>query len=163
VAGIGKIGDIFGHQGLTEEIHSDNNMDGIDKTIDRINKYRGHKGLVFTNLVEFDSVYGHRRNVEGYAKALEEVDRRIPEITEVLNDEELLILTADHGCDPTHTVHTDHTREYVPLLVFGKSIRRNVNLGTRRTFSDCGQTIADLLGVKKLNQGQSFRKELLWN
>ncbi len=160
VCGVGKIGDIFAHQGLTEEIHTDNNMDGIDRTLRAIKKYRGERGLIFVNLVEFDSVYGHRRNAEGYRDALEELDKRIPEILENLADDDLVIFTADHGCDPTHTVHTDHTREYVPLLVYGKNIKTGVNLGTRGTFSDCGQTIAEFMGVK-LKNGQSFKADIV--
>ncbi len=160
VCGIGKIGDIFAHRGLTEEIHTDSNMDGIDKTIDALKKYKNDRGVIFVNLVEFDSVYGHRRNIEGYAAALEELDSRIPEIIKNITDEDLIIITADHGCDPTHTRHTDHTREYVPLLVYGSKIKSGVDLGTRETFSDCGQTVADIFGFK-LNYGKSFKEKIV--
>ena len=160
VVGVGKIGDIFGHKGLTEEIHTDNNRDGIDKTIEAMNAYRDKKGLIFVNLVDFDMVYGHRRNVEGYAQALEYFDRRFPEIKEILKDEDVLVITADHGCDPTHRLHTDHTREYVPLLIYGKNIEKNIDLGIRETFADCGQTVADLLNAGSLTNGKSFKGEI---
>ena len=161
VVGVGKIGDIFGHKGLTEEIHTDNNPDGINKTIDAIKAYGDKKGLIFVNLVDFDMVYGHRRNVEGYAQALEYFDCRFPEIIETLNHEDVLVITADHGCDPTHRHHTDHTREYVPLLIYGKKIKKNINLGIRETFADCGQTVADLLNAGRLKNGKSFKGEIL--
>lgn len=161
VTGIGKIGDLFGHRGLTREIKTAGNMDGVDRTLKAIREYKGEKGLIFVNLVDFDMVYGHRRNVEGYAKALEEFDTRIPEIMDALSGDEILMITADHGCDPTYTEHTDHTREYVPLLVYGEDIKKDVNLGTRESFADCGQTIADMLGVKRLESGVSFKKDIL--
>jgi phosphopentomutase len=156
VAGVGKIGDIFGHRGLTEEIHTFNNQDGIDKTIEALKKYRRMRGLIFVNLVDFDMVYGHRRDVEGYARALEAFDRSILKIINDLSEDDLLIVTADHGCDPTYKQHTDHTREYVPLLVYGEKAKKNVDLGTRDTFADCAQTIADVLGVEKPKYGTSF-------
>ena len=161
VAGIGKIGDIFAHRGLTEEIHTDDNEDGIDKTLETIRKYRDKKGMIFVNLVDFDMVYGHRRNVEGYAKAIEHFDRRIPEIKDVLSEDDVLVITADHGCDPTYDAHTDHTREYVPLLVCGEKLKKNVDLGTRDTFADCGQTLADMLGAGKLKNGKSFKEDII--
>jgi len=157
VVGVGKIGDIFGHKGLTEEIHTHNNRDGIDKTIEAMNAYRDKKGLIFVNLVDFDMVYGHRRNVEGYAQALEYFDRRFPEIKEILKNKDVLVITADHGCDPTHRLHTDHTREYVPLLIYGKNMKKNIDLGARETFADCGQTVADLLNAGSLKNGKSFK------
>ena len=159
--GIGKIGDLFGHRGLNHEIHTRSNEDGVDRTLDAIEKHRGQKGLIFVNLVDFDMVYGHRRNAAGYAGSLEAFDRRIPQILQAMATDDLLIITADHGCDPTHTAHTDHTREYVPLLLYGESIKKNVNLGVRSTFADCGQTIADLLGAGTLNHGKSFKKDIL--
>jgi phosphopentomutase len=161
VAGIGKIGDIFAHRGLTEDIHTGDNEDGIDKTIDTIRKYKDEKGLIFVNLVDFDMVHGHRRNVEGYAKAIEHFDRRIPEIKDVLSKEDVLVITADHGCDPTYDAHTDHTREYVPLLVCGEKLKKNVDLGTRDTFADCGQTLADMLGAGTLKNGKSFKEDII--
>lgn len=161
VAGVGKIGEIFAHRGLTEEIHTNNNRDGTDKTIGLIRKHQNETGLIFVNLVDFDMVYGHRRNVEGYARALEEFDRRIPQIMDALSEDDVLIITADHGCDPAYTAHTDHTREYVPLLVCGKTIGKGIDLGTRDTFADCGQTIADMLGAGTLKYGTSFKGEVI--
>jgi phosphopentomutase len=161
VAGVGKIGDIFGHRGLTEEIHTSDNTDGVDKTIATMHKYHHQSGLIFTNLVDFDMVYGHRRNVEGYATALEEFDRRLPQLYDAMAHDDILMITADHGCDSTHKIHTDHTREYVPLLVYGQRVKKNVDLGTRETFADCGQTIADLLGTEPLSHGQSFKMDII--
>jgi phosphopentomutase len=161
VAGVGKIGDIFSHRGLTEEIHTRDNMDGVDKTIATMHKYRSQGGLIFTNLVDFDMLYGHRRNVEGYAAALEAFDRRLPQLRDAMAADDILIITADHGCDPTHKRHTDHTREYVPLLVCGKSVKHNIDLGTRETVADCGQTIADLLDAGALRHGHSFKKDII--
>ena len=158
--GIGKIGDLFGHRGLSAEIHTAGNQDGVDRTLAAMEDYRKQKGLIFVNLVDFDMLYGHRRNATGYAGALEAFDRRIPEILEALAADDLLILTADHGCDPSYKAHTDHTREYVPLLVYGPGIQKGVDLGTRSTFADCGQTIADLLGAGQLASGKSFKKDL---
>jgi phosphopentomutase len=159
--GVGKIGDLFGHRGLSDEIHTKNNEDGVDRTLESMENYRGQKGLIFVNLVDFDMVYGHRRNVVGYAQALEAFDRRIPQILHAMPTDDLLIITADHGCDPSYTVHTDHTREYVPLLVYGTEIKKGVNLGIRKTFADCGQTIADIIGAGKLAYGKSFKKDIM--
>ena len=161
VAGVGKIGDIFGHRGLTAEIHTDNNNDGVDKTIEAMQTYQDQKGLIFVNLVDFDMVYGHRRDVEGYAATLEAFDRRLPEILSAMINDDVLVVTADHGCDPTHTQHTDHTREYVPLMVYGEKIRPGIDIGTRETFADCGQTIADLLEIGTLNHGTSFKEAII--
>jgi phosphopentomutase len=161
VAGVGKIGDIFDHHGLTEEIHTRDNAHGVDKTIATMHKYCHQSGLIFTNLVDFDMVYGHRRNVEGYATALEAFDRRLPQLMDAMAVDDILIITADHGCDSTHKLHTDHTREYVPLLVYGKRLKKNIGLGTRETFADCGQTIADLLDAKPLRHGHSFKKDII--
>lgn len=153
VAGIGKIGDIFCHKGLTEEIHTAGDLDGIDKTIEAIGRVKD--GLIFTNLVDFDTSYGHRNDAVGYARALERIDARIAEVMAALGPSDILFITADHGCDPT-TPSTDHSREYVPLLVWGKSIKKGVSLGTRETFADLGQTIAGFLGVRGLQSGRSF-------
>ena len=117
--GIGKIGDLFGHRGLSAEIHTAGNQEGVDRTLAAMEDYREQKGLIFVNLVDFDMLYGHRRNALGYAGALEAFDRRLPEILQAMAADDLLILTADHGCDPSYEAHTDHTREYVPLLVYG--------------------------------------------
>ncbi|MGD9045756.1 MAG: phosphopentomutase [Desulfobacterales bacterium] len=160
--GIGKIGDLFGHRGLSAEIHTDSNEDGVNRTLESMKKYRQQKSLIFVNLVDFDMVYGHRRDVAGYARALEAFDRRIPQILHTMSADDLLMITADHGCDPSHQAHTDHTREYVPLLVYGPGIKKDVNLGNRSTFADCGQTIADVLGAGKLTSGQSFKKDILY-
>lgn len=160
--GIGKIGDLFGHRGLSAEIHTHSNEDGVDRTLESMEKYRKKKGLIFVNLVDFDMLYGHRRNVAGYAEALEAFDRRIPQMLQAMSPEDLLIITADHGCDPSHNVHTDHTREYVPLLVYGKAIKKDIDLGIRSTFADCGQTIADILGAGKLASGKSFKRDILY-
>ncbi len=159
--GIGKIGDLFGHRGLSHEIHTRSNEDGVDRTLDSLLEYHGQKGLIFVNLVDFDMVYGHRRNAAGYAGSLEAFDRRIPQILQAMATDDLLIITADHGCDPTHAVHTDHTREYVPLLVYGTHIKKDVNLGIRATFADCGQTIVDFLGAGTLRHGKSFKKDIV--
>jgi phosphopentomutase len=126
-----------------------------------MHKYHHQSGLIFTNLVDFDMVYGHRRNVEGYAAALEEFDHRLTQLFDAMARDDILIITADHGCDPTHRIHTDHTREYVPLLVYGAGVRKNGDLGTRETFADCGQTIADLLDAQPLRHGRSFKKDII--
>ena len=126
--GIGKIGDIFAHRGLTEEAHTSSDSEGIDRTIDAMGKVE--KGLIFTNLVELDTLYGHRNDAAGYAKALEALDSRLPEVIAALGPQDILFITGDHGCDPT-TPSTDHSREYVPLLVFGKAVLPGVALGTR--------------------------------
>ena len=153
VTGIGKIGDIYGHRGLTQEIHTKDNMDGVDKTIDALKNV--DKGLIFANLVDFDMLYGHRNDARGYARALEDADKRLPEITGLLKENDMFIITADHGCDPT-TPSTDHSREYVPLLVYGRKLRPGINLGTRKTFADIGQTIAEAFGIGRLEHGDSF-------
>ncbi len=160
--GVGKIGDLFGHRGLSAEIHTRNNEDGVDRTLEAMETYRKQKGLIFVNLVDFDMLYGHRRNASGYAEALEAFDSRIPQLLQAMSTDDLLIITADHGCDPTHDLHTDHTREYVPLLVYGKTMKKDIDLGVRTTFADCGQTIADFLGAGKVAFGKSFKKELLY-
>jgi phosphopentomutase len=158
VIGVGKIEDIFNGQGITEAIHTKDNMHGVDETINYINK--NNNGLIFTNLVDFDSKFGHRRNVEGYKEALEEFDARIPEIINAMKDEDILIINADHGNDPTYK-GTDHTREYIPVLVYGKNIKENTNLGIRKSFADIGATVADLLNVKMPKNGQSFKSEMM--
>ncbi|MGB9812966.1 MAG: phosphopentomutase [Thermovenabulum sp.] len=158
VWGIGKIGDIFAKKGLTEEIHTEGNMDGVDKTIEAMK--RAKRGLIFTNLVDFDMIYGHRNDAEGYAKALEEFDSRIPEIISHMKEADCLIITADHGCDPT-TESTDHSREYVPVLVYGQRIKSGVNLGTLSSFADIGQTIAEMLGCERLKNGESFLSKII--
>ncbi len=153
VIGVGKIQDIFAGKGITRSLPTKNNLDGVEKTIRAWQEMKS--GLVFTNLVEFDSIYGHRNNPIGYAKALEEVDVRIKELIELVKDEGILIITADHGNDPT-TLSTDHSREYVPLLVYGKDIQANVNLGLRKTFADIAATLSELYALSYQCAGESF-------
>lgn len=158
VISIGKIEDLFSGRGIDEMNHTEGNADGIEKTIAKIKE--NSKGLIFTNLVDFDMLYGHRNNIEGYGKALEYFDSKLPEIINSMKNTDILIVTADHGNDPS-TPSTDHSREYVPLLVFGKNIKENVNLGIRETFSDISATILDILELEKLDNGKSFKNEIL--
>lgn len=158
VYAVGKISDIFNGQGVTDAVHTDNNMDGVDKTIEAMNM--DFDGFVFTNLVDFDSQYGHRRDAKGYGKAIEEFDARLPEIMEALSDDDVLMICADHGNDPVHSGF-DHTREYVPLLVYGKKVKAGVNLGIRKTFADIGATVADILGSEPTKIGESFKEVIL--
>jgi len=156
VVAIGKIEDIFAQQGITEAIHTGNNRDGIQAIYEYI-KNDKINGLVFANLVDFDMLYGHRRNIEGYYNALVEFDKAIPKFLKNLKDDDILFITADHGNDPTFK-GTDHTREYVPVLGYGAKIKSNFNIGVRETFADLGQTIAEILNVEKTKDGTSF-----WN
>jgi len=158
VLGVGKIGDIFAHRGISIEQHTGLNPAGIRQTIDNVKNAPREPEFIFTNLVDFDSLYGHRRDPRGYYDALKEFDAALPEIEGNMKENDVLFITADHGCDPTFNAHTDHTREYVPILVYGKKIKKNVNLGTRKTYADCGQTIAEFLGIKGLKHGTSFWK-----
>jgi phosphopentomutase len=158
VAGVGKIEDIFAHRGLTMSSHTGNNMDGVDAILDFLNQ--DFQGLIFANLVDFDALYGHRNNPRGYADALEAFDRRMPEIMAGLRESDILIITADHGNDPT-TPGTDHSRERVPILIVGESVCKNVNLGTRSSFSDVAATIAEILQVGWPGSGVSFAKDIL--
>lgn len=153
VAAVGKIEDIFAGTGITEAIHTKDNMDGMDKTLEYMKSQKN--GLIFTNLVEFDSAWGHRNDPVSYKRGLEEFDVRLQEVIEEMQDTDLLIINADHGCDPT-TPGTDHTREYIPIVVYGKQLRSNVNLGTLETFADIGQTIAEALKVDSIQIGKSF-------
>lgn len=157
VISIGKIYDIFNGFGITEKIKTVSNLDGINKTIEVMKK--DFNGLLFTNLVDFDMMYGHRNDVEGYANAISEFDSKIPELLENLNEDDLLILTADHGCDPT-TQGTDHTREQIPLIVYGKKMKV-VDLGVRNSFSDIGKTVLDLFNIKNDLHGVSFKNDIL--
>jgi len=157
VVGIGKIEDIFCRSGITEVDHTRNNPDGIEALIRYAQSEKN--GLIFTNLVDFDMLYGHRNDVEGYGRALEQFDENLPRILEAMGEEDLLIITADHGCDPT-TRSTDHSREYVPVLVYGKSIKQNIDLGTRETFADIAATIAEFFGIGKWNVGTSFLQQI---
>lgn len=158
VFAVGKINEIFANQGITESVHTKNNMDGIDKTLYFMKRL--DKGIIFTNLVDFDMLWGHRNDVFGYAKGLEEVDKRVPEIIESLREDDVLVFTADHGCDPT-TESTDHSREYVPLLIYGERIKKGVNLGIRKSFSDLGKTISELLSFPVSVKGESFAEMIV--
>jgi phosphopentomutase len=158
VAGVGKIEDIFAHRGLTMSNHTGNNMAGIDAIIDYIKQ--DFEGFIFANLVDFDALYGHRNNPKGYADALEAFDRRLPEILGVLCETDILMITADHGNDPT-APGTDHSRERVPVLIIGKSVRKNKNLGTRSSFSDVAASIGEFLQVRWSGSGNSFAKDIL--
>lgn len=157
VSAIGKIGSIFCHRGTTEELKAGNNNASVDQTLRALET--AGRGLIFTNLVDFDMLYGHRNDVEGYARALEEFDARLPEIERAMRDDDLLMITADHGCDPGD-VSTDHTREYVPILAWGRRAKAGVNLGIRSSLADIGQTIAENFGVE-LQSGRSFLKEIV--
>ncbi|MBK9216574.1 MAG: phosphopentomutase [Chloracidobacterium sp.] len=153
---IGKIASIYDGMGVTEDLTAKNNEQTVDQTISALND--DSTGLIFSNFVDFDMLYGHRRDTEGYAAALERFDARLPEIVDAMRDDDLLIMTADHGNDPTYP-GSDHTREYVPLLVFGKSAASGVDLGTRQSLSDIGQTIAENFGVR-IADGVSFLNEI---
>lgn len=152
--GIGKIEDIFAFRGLTESYHTHNNEESIKKAIE-ISK-RGFNGFMFINLIDTDMLYGHRNDVEGYAKCIEAIDKNIPSIIETLDEKDLLIITADHGCDPT-TESTDHSREFVPLLVYSKQFKCGVNLGTINGFNSLSNSLLDYYGIKK---SESFLKNL---
>ena len=152
---IGKIRDIFNGSGVTESVHTENNDDGVTKTIEALGK--SFEGLIFTNLVDFDSKYGHRRDPKGYGRAIEEFDMRLPEILGAMGDEDILMLCSDHGNDPIHEGF-DHTREYIFCVCAGKPVKENVNLGTRTSFADIGATITEILteGRKRTKTGESF-------
>lgn len=157
VVGIGKIEDIFCHRGITIVDHTKNNPAGIESTIRYLENGTG--SFVFTNLVDFDMLYGHRNNVEGYAAALEAFDQALPRIQNAMKPGDILMITADHGCDPT-TPSTDHSREYIPLIVMGKHVKANVNLGTRRSFADIGATVYEYLTGSAWKVGDSFLKDI---
>ncbi|MBV8895684.1 MAG: phosphopentomutase [Acidobacteriaceae bacterium] len=154
VTSIGKIADIFLKRGIAESFKTKNNADGMHKTAEAVRKQP--QGLIFVNLVDFDQQFGHRNDVEGYARALEAVDAWLPSL--VLKPRDLVVLTADHGCDPT-TRSTDHSREYTPLLAYGPAVRSDVSLGTRATLADIGQTVAENFGTH-IAAGTSFLREL---
>ena len=159
VLGVGKIEDIFNHRGLTQSNHAVGNEACTDATIQYL-KNTHWKGLLFANLVDTDQLYGHRRDVEGFAKALADFDRRLPEILKLLGEDGMLIITADHGCDPTFTQHTDHTRERVPLLVWGLGLQEGVDLGQRTSFADVSATVLEALGIRTRLDGTSFYKDI---
>ncbi len=156
--GIGKIEDIFNHRGLTSSDHAAGNEACVNSLIETMKK-DARRGLIFVNLVDTDMKYGHRNDVPGFAASLEAFDKRLPEIIRLMNEDDLLIVTADHGCDPAYPT-TDHTREYVPLLVWGLGIEEGVDLGTRDTFADVAKTTLDALGVKNNLPGKSFYADL---
>ena len=157
VCAVGKIYDIYAGRGITNSETTKGNMEGVNKTLEYMSKV--NSGLIMANLVDFDMLYGHRNDTLGYAQALEAFDQRLPEIFAALRSEDMLIITADHGCDPTLS-GTDHTREYVPLLIHGPTLKKGVNLGVRSTFADLGATVAEYLETKRLTNGQSFLKQL---
>ncbi len=158
VIGVGKIKDIFAGQGITKNISTTGNLDGLNQLASLIQD--NFRGLVIANLVDYDSKYGHRNDVQGYAKALQEFDWHLPMLMEGLKQNDVLIITADHGCDPT-TPSTDHSREYVPLMLYGQGIRPDTNLGIRSSFADLGATLAEFLQVKPPRWGRSFAGEVL--
>ena len=158
VTAIGKIEDLFSGRGITESIHTEGNADGIEKTIEAIKN--SNSDLIFTNLVDFDMLYGHRNNIDGFARALEFFDGKLPEIMSNLREDDLLIITADHGNDPS-TPSTDHSREYIPIVAYGKSLKNNVDIGIRQTYSDISATILDLLDLPRLKNGSSFKDEII--
>lgn len=155
--GVGKIYDIFAGCGLTEHVYNKSNADGMNHTLHYADM--DFEGLCFVNLVDFDMNFGHRRDIDGYANALTEFDAWLPSLLEKLGDEDVVMITADHGCDPAYLATTDHTREYVPLLVLGKKIKP-VNLGTRESFADIAATVAQMLNVKLDTPGKSFMEEI---
>lgn len=157
VIALGKISDIYDGEGITEGIRTVSNMDGMDKLVETMDK--PFKGLSFVNLVDFDAVYGHRRDPKGYGQALEDYDARLPEVFAKMTEDDLLIITADHGNDPTYK-GTDHTREYVPLLVYSPRFAGGKELPLRKTFADIGATVAENFGVAKPEHGTSFLSDL---
>ena len=155
-AGIGKIASIFDYRGITLNLRARDNKESMDETIKALGSVS--EGLIFSNFVDFDMLWGHRNDPKGYAQGLEEFDRRLPELFAAMREDDCLIISADHGCDPT-TPSTDHSREYVPILVFSNDLRGGVDLGTRGSLADIGQTIAENFGIH-LPAGDSFLREL---
>ena len=152
VIGVGKIKDIFAGRGITSYVYTKGNGEGIERTLEYLDQE--FEGLCFINLVDYDMIYGHRNDREGYARALSEFDDALPFILAKLREDDLLMITADHGCDPGYIVSTDHYREYTPLILYGKSIKP-ANLGTRDTFADIGATVLEYLGIKGDIAGKS--------
>lgn len=157
VIAVGKINDIFAGKGITEAAYTGSNEEGIEKILEYLDKE--FEGLCFVNLVDFDMLYGHRRDVDGYAKALSYFDEKLPEIMGKMREEDILMITADHGCDPAYTATTDHTREYTPFIVYGQKIVPR-NLGTRRTFADIGATVLQYMGMMPEFEGDSVYEQL---
>lgn len=153
VLAVGKINDIFAGKGITEYVYTSDNADGIEKTLQWMD--RDFDGLCFTNLVDTDMIYGHRRDIDGYAKAISYFDSKLPEMISKLKDDDVIMITADHGCDPGYTKTTDHTREYIPLLMYGKKVTPK-NLGTRSTFADIGATVLKEFGIDAKFKGTSM-------
>ena len=160
VVGVGKIGDIYAHVGLTESHHTANNTEDMQELTKQLLAHRNEKGLLMANFVDFDSQYGHRRNVQGYGQCIEDFDVMLGDFLPKLQDDELLFITADHGNDPTWT-GTDHTREQVPLLAYSPAFTKAADLGLRQTYADLGQTIMDNFGLKGLQFGTSFLNQLV--
>lgn len=158
VKAVGKIVDIYDGEGITEDVHTKDNMDGVDQTLNYLKQ--DFEGILFTNLVDFDAKYGHRRDVKGYQKSLEEVDVRFPELYAAMKPTDLMIVLADHGNDPGYK-GSDHTREYIPIMIYGEQVKAGVNIGTRKTFADIAATVSDILGIQATPYGTSFKKEIL--
>ena len=156
--GVGKIYDIFAGRGTTEHVYNQSNANGMEHTLHYADQ--DFEGLCFVNLVDFDMNFGHRRDIDGYAKALSEFDKWLPSLLAKLGDEDIVMITADHGCDPGYAATTDHTREYVPLLILGKQVKP-VNLGTRNSFADIAATVAEMLDVSLDTPGESFAEVIL--
>ena len=153
VIAVGKINDIFAGQGITEYVYTSGNPEGIERTLEYMDK--DFEGLCFINLVDYDMLYGHRRDVDGYAKALTYFDGKLEQIMDRLKSDDILMITADHGCDPAYKATTDHTREYTPLIIYGKNVKP-VNYGTRETFADIAATVLEYLGVNIETAGTSL-------
>ncbi|MBD5513093.1 MAG: phosphopentomutase [Lachnospiraceae bacterium] len=153
VISVGKIKDIFAGKGITEYVYTKGNAEGIERTIEYMN--RDFEGLCFINLVDYDMLYGHRNDIDGYAAALTYFDNKLPELLELLRDEDILMITADHGCDPGYTVSTDHSREHTPFIMYGRRVAP-MNLGTRDTFADIGATVLDYFGIQPEFAGKSM-------
>lgn len=158
VKAVGKIVDIYDGEGITDDVHTKDNMDGVDQTLNYMKD--DFEGILFTNLVDFDAKFGHRRDVAGYRNAIEEVDARLPELMGAMKSNDLMIILADHGNDPAYK-GTDHTREYIPLLIFGDQVKAGTNIGTRKTFADVAATVSDILGISSTPYGTSFKSEIL--
>lgn len=153
VIAVGKIKDIFAGRGITEAVSTGGNEEGIRRILEYLE--RDFQGLCFVNLVDYDMLYGHRRDIDGYARALADFDKRLPEIMEKMREDDVFMITADHGCDPAYTATTDHTREYVPFLMYGKKVPA-ANLGTRKTFADVGATVLQYFGIRPEFEGQGM-------
>jgi len=157
VIAVGKISDIFNGRGITRTVRAKDNSECMKVILNEVKRPFERQTLIFANFVDFDMLWGHRRNVLSYAKGLEDFDNFLPELVKSLKESDVLIITSDHGCDPTYKLHTDHTREYVPLLVYGKKLRKGINLGVRETLSDIAQTVSDVFGISAMENGISFR------